>query len=255
MTKKITLVLLLLSLGLNIGAQTAQEIIDRVRDREDNQTMQSRVQMILTSKDGVRTERLLDQFSVRTGTVTKSVMVFQRPANVANTRFLVLSEEGTEDNRWIFLPNLARVRRIAGSEGGSSFVGTDFTYDDLSIREASRDNHRLLREDTVDGQKVFVIESSPKTPGDSQYSKVVSYILPDKWLPIKLEMYDRQGRLLKVMTAGQIENVQGIWSYRKAKMENVQAGTSTEINLQIIEYGKRIPDGVFTTRFLETGRP
>jgi len=245
----------LLLLSATLFAQNGEDIIRRVREREEDRTMQSRVQMVLTAKNGSTTERILDQYATRKGGVRRLVIIFHRPQSVANTRFLSISQRGEAEQRWIFLPNLGNVRRIAASEGSSSFVGTDFTYEDLSDREVERDTHVYKGEEELDGQRTLVVESTPKNPQDSSYSRVVTYVLPDRWLPLKIELFDKQNRLFKRLTAGQIEQIQGVWTYRRAKMENLQSGTSTELFLQQVRYDAPIPESVFTTRFLETGRP
>jgi len=245
----------LLLLSATLFAQNGEDIIRRVREREEDRTMQSRVQMVLTAKNGSTTERILDQYATRKGGVRRLVIIFHRPQSVANTRFLSIFQRGEAEQRWIFLPNLGNVRRIAASEGSSSFVGTDFTYEDLSDREVERDTHVYKGEEEVDGQRTLVVESTPKNPQDSSYSRVVTYVLPDRWLPLKIELFDKQNRLFKRLTAGQIEQIQGVWTYRRAKMENLQSGTSTELFLQQVRYDAPIPESVFTTRFLETGRP
>ncbi len=235
--------------------QSGEEIMRKVRDREGQRTVQSRIQMVLTARNGSTTERLLDQYASRRDGQTRMVIVFHRPQSVANTRFLVISQTGQEDQRWIFLPNLGNVRRIAASESSSSFVGTDFSYEDLSDRDIDRFQHVLRGEESVEGQRVFVVEATPKSPGDSSYSRAVFYVLADKWLPVKIELFDRQNRLFKRLTSNQIEQIQGVWTYRRARMENIPNGTSTELILQQIRYDAPIPESVFTTRFLETGRP
>lgn len=243
------------SAGAALWAQTGEEIMTRVRERENNRTVQARIQMILTNRSGQQTERLLDQYASRQGGTTRLVIVFHRPQSVANTRFLAISRHGEEDQRWIYLPNLGTVRRIALAEGSSSFVGTDFSYDDLTLREVERDRHEFKGEETLDGQRVLVVESTPRREGDGAYARAVFYILPDKWLPLRIDLFDRQGRPFKRLTASQIEQIQGVWTYRRARMENLQALTSTELILQQIRYDAPIPETVFTTRFLETGRP
>lgn len=248
-------ILVTLTIASALFAQSGEDIMRRVREREGDRTVQARIQMTLTARNGSVTERLLDQYAARGGGQTRLVIVFHRPQSVANTRFLVISRRGEEDQRWIYLPNLGSVRRIAASESSTAFVGTDFSYEDLTDRDVGRDTHVFLGEEVLDGQRTFVVESTPKNLSGSAYSKAVFWVLPEKWLPVRIDLFDRQGRVFKRLTAGQIEQIQGIWTYRRARMENLQAGTSTELFLQQIRYDAPIPDSVFTTRFLETGRP
>lgn len=238
-------------------AQTAEEIVATARDRIQADTISTRSRMVIQDKDGSTTERLVDQYTSKTkGGGDKTMIVFQKPASVAGTRFLTVENEGKADDRWIFLPSLGKVRRIAASEGSGSFMGTDLSYDDVSSadRDADEDTHALLREEALEGKACWVIESRPKDSG-YQYGKMVSWIEKDSSIAKKIEMYDRKGQLVKVLETGAVENVQGRLTAKQTKMSSVQEKTSTTISVEIIKYDDKIPDSVFTTRFLETGRP
>jgi outer membrane lipoprotein-sorting protein len=158
-------------------------------------------------------------------------------------------------DRWIFLPSLGRTRRIAASESGGSFMGTDFSYDDISSmeRELSLDTHTLLREETLNGKPCYVIQSVPKD-SSYQYSKTISWIDKASYLIYKSEMYNRRGELVKVMEMSAFSDVQGRLTPMQTKISTVGAGTSTTIYMDIMKYDDPIPEGVFTTAYLETGR-
>jgi outer membrane lipoprotein-sorting protein len=233
---------------------TPDEIVAKMRDQNKHDSTQARIQADILEKGGTASERLIDEYSITKGGLRRVVAVFQKPASVKDTRFLIVENSGREDDRWIYLPTLRKVRRIAASEGGTSFIG-EFTYDDLSIRDAGMDVHTLLREESLGGEGVYVVQSLPKDPSSSQYGKTVTFVSKEKWLPLRIELYDKRGSLLKVGEVQDSKQVQGAWSIMKLRMGNVQTGNSTTITYQILEYGKPIPEGVFTTRFLETGRP
>ena len=231
---------------------TADEIIDKMKDANKHDSTQARIAATIEEKGGASSERLIDQYSLIENGLSKAVAVFQKPASVQGTRFLMVENNGRADDRWIYLPALKKVRRIASSEGGTSFIG-EITYDDMSVGEGDRTN-TLLREDTVEGEAVYVVQSVPND-SDGQYSKTISSISKTKWLPIKAEMYDKQGKLLKVAEGLEIKEVQGFWTITKLRMSNVQNGNATTLTFEKLEYGKKIPASVFTTKFLETGRP
>jgi hypothetical protein len=238
------------------AAPSAAEIVKSSRDRIKADTVSTRSQMIIAAKDGSTTERLVDQYSSKSGGANKTVVVFQKPASVANTRFLTIENPGKVDDRWIFLPALGKVRRIAATEGSGSFMGTDLSYDDLSStdRDADADAHALLREEALDGKDSWVIESKPKDP-DYQYSRMVSWIEKSTRIALKIELYDRKGELVKVLEILKSEDMQGRLTPMATRMTTVKAKTSTTINVQIVKYEDPIPASVFTTKYLETGRP
>lgn len=255
-----------LVVSVALGAQTAQtaqsaaEIVQAARDRISVDTTSTRARMVITAKDGSTTERVVDQYSSSidsTGkkTTDRAIIAFQKPASVAGTRFLTVENaEGVED-RWIFLPALGKVRRIASGEGSGSFVGTDFSYDDMSSlsRDSSEDTHTILKEETLDGKACWVIESVPKDT-TYQYSKAVQWIEKGTNMVWKLEAYDRKGVLVKVLEILKAETIQGNLTPMVTKMSTLADKTSTTVNIDIIKYNEKIPDGVFTTNYLSTGR-
>ncbi|MDR1950426.1 MAG: outer membrane lipoprotein-sorting protein [Spirochaetaceae bacterium] len=234
----------------------AAAIVKESRNLVDAETVSTRSRMVITAKDGRTSERIIDQYSKEdSGGRVRTVVVFQQPASVRNTRFLTMENAAGGDDRWIFLPSLGKVRRIASSEGGGSFMGTDFAYDDMSLqtRGAEKDAHRLLREESLNGKACYVIES---VSGDSGflYSKYIQWIDKEIKIPWKAELYDRRSNLIKLMEVLEVKEVQGQLTPNITKMTTVAEGTSTMVYMDIIKYNDPVPEGVFTTNYLETGR-
>ena len=187
----------LFSLGLSVLAvttlmaqmatqeYTADEIMDRVENQNRHDSTQARISASIQEKGGGLSERLFDQYGITEKGLARTVVVFQNPASIRGTRFLMVENEGRADDRWIYLPALKKVRRIATSEGGSSFIG-EITYDDMDIVGQERKN-TLLAEDIVAGEPVYRIESVPVDQSNSQYSRILSSVSKTKWLPVKIE--------------------------------------------------------------------
>jgi outer membrane lipoprotein-sorting protein len=246
-----------LAAAVFLPAQDAASVVEKSRNRIRASTIQTRSKMLISAKSGGVTERVMDQYSKDDARGNnRSVIIFQSPASVAGTRFLTIENAGKDDDRWIFLPGLGKVRRIAASEGSGSFVGTDLSYDDVSSqdRNADLDNHRILREEKLRGADCYVIESTPKDPG-YQYSKMIHYIDKANFVNYKIELYDKRGNQVKLLEILDLKDMQGRLTAMTTKMTTLAAGTSTTINVDIIKYDENIPEGVFTTTFLETGRP
>ncbi|MFA6508078.1 MAG: outer membrane lipoprotein-sorting protein [Treponemataceae bacterium] len=237
-------------------AQNADEIVKASRDRIKSDTVSTRSRMVIYAKDGSTTERLLDQYSIDTKSGTRTVIVFQKPASVAGTRFLTVENKGKSGDRWIFLPSLGKIRRISSGESSGSFMGTDFSYDDVSFsdRDYTDDTHTFLREETLDGKACWVIESTPKDT-TFPYSKIISWIDKSNSVSVRVHLFDKKGELSKQLDIGKLETIQGRLTPMGMKMTSVQAKTSTEVKVEIMKYNDKIPESVFTTRFLETGRP
>jgi outer membrane lipoprotein-sorting protein len=239
-----------------IFAQDAASIVDKSRNRINAATISTRSRMVITAKNGNTSERVMDQYSKDDAKGnSRAVIQFQSPASVAGTRFLTMENAGKDDDRWIFLPSLGKVRRIAASEGSGSFVGTDMSYDDISSadRNADLDNHKIIREEKFRNADCYIIESTPKD-ASYQYSKMVQYIDKSTFVNYKIELYDKRGTQVKTLEILELKDVQGRLTPMATKMTTIAAGTSTTINVDIIKYDDNIPESVFTTTYLETGR-
>jgi outer membrane lipoprotein-sorting protein len=238
-----------------LPAQSADSIVDSARNRIGAETTTSRSRMVLVNKKGEASERIIDQFSRKEAGGDRTLIVFQRPASIAGTRFLTIENSDSTNDKWIFLPNLSRVRRISASEGGGSFVGTDMSYDDIASanRDVSLDVHTLLREETLNGQPMYVIESIPKDKS-YQYSKMIQWIGKTDKITHKIELYNRRGALHKVLEVLTVKTIQDYETPVVTRMTTVTAGTSTTINVDTLKYDDALPDGIFTQSYLETGR-
>jgi len=250
---KILLTFMLLAQATLGWTYTADEIMNKMENQNRHDSTQARIAATIQEKGGGLSERLIDEFSITEKGLTKTVAIFQKPASVKDVRFLMIENESREDDRWIYLPALKKVRRIAAGEGDTSFIG-EITYDDMAVGGQDR-RHTLIKEDVVAGEEVYLIESIPVAQSKGQYGRIVTAVSKTKWLPVKIEMFDKHDALLKVMETLEFKEVQGQWSAMKLKMSNMQNGNTTTLTFQILEYSKPIPAGVFTTKFLETGRP
>lgn len=239
----------------SLSAITGEEIARNVTNRDTGETGHSLINMDLTDAQGNTKSRIIEEWSMEgEDDLNRLVIVFHRPASVQGTRFLVVENEDRDDDQWIYLPALDRVRRIAASEGDQSFMGTDFTYDDLETREVDEDTHELLREETFAGRETYVVESVPKDPSSSQYSRRIQWVAKDIWVPLKVEFYDADDELLKTLTVEELEEVQGIWTPMTSVMENVQSGHSTRLEVEQTRYNENLNPSLFSTNFLRTGR-
>jgi len=257
MKKKILFFALIAAFAVTAFPQTktAEEIVRSSRDRIKSTTLSTRSKMTITAKNGTSSERVVDQYSKDGPKGSRAMIVFQSPASVAGTRFLTMENAGSADDRWIFLPSLGKVRRVAASEGSGSFMGTDFSYDDISSasRGVASDTHTIVREEEYGGTACYVIQSIPKD-SSYQYSKMVQWITKDNLITVKIELYDKKSALVKTAEMSGIKNIQGRLTVTVTKMTTHAAGTYTTITNEITKYDDPIPEKVFTVEFLETGR-
>ena len=212
--------------------------------------MKARILMKLVDKGGQ--ERIRDLTMLRKnyaeGGDQKYFMYFHKPADVKDTTFMVYKYINKDDDRWLFIPAINLVKRIAANDKYSSFVGSDFTYEDVSGRKPDEDNHTLLRKEQLNGKNCFVVESMPK--GASEYTKRISWIDETNFLPLKEEFYDKQSELYRQFEAQETKDINGILTVTKRVMKNIKTGHRTEVVFQDIEYNLGIQDDVFSERYL-----
>jgi hypothetical protein len=183
-------------------------------------------------------------------------MYFHQPPDVRRMAFLVWKYPDKEDDRWVYVPALDLVRRVAASDARSSFVGSDFTYEDVSGRDVGSDTHRLLADERVGDKDCYVVESVPKEPVD--YVRRVSWIDKTTFLPLKEEYYDLQEELVRVFSADKIEEIAvGEGEERKIfptvtrrTMKDVKTWHRTEVAFTSVAYNVGLGDNIFSERYL-----
>jgi uncharacterized protein len=182
---------------------------------------------------------------------------FLSPSDVKGTKTLLVEHSGSDDDIWIYLPALKKTRRLVSSDKKSSFVGTDFSYGDVIGHKVEDWNHKLVKEETIDGKPCFVIESTPKTPEvgqNSGYSKRVGWIEKESFIAIKGEGYDSANALSKRFSAKKLEKVDaanGKWQPMEISAEDVSTGHKTIIEFRNYKANVGVGDEVFTARYLE----
>ena len=233
---------------------TGLQIIEKVYNRETGNDMQGDLTMSLINSRGDQRVRKIKQFVKDFGNMEKKIMFFVTPADVRNTSFMNWSydEAGKDDDQWIYLPALKKVKRISSDSKSDYFMGSDFTYDDLGDRHPTEDNHKLLREETIDGENCYVVESIPKDE-EYMYSRTVTWIIKDKWIGLKKEFYDEDEELLKTLSVKKYEKIKGYWTILSSEMHNVQKDHTTKMELANVKLDTGIPANKFTERMMKRG--
>ncbi|MBD3381642.1 MAG: outer membrane lipoprotein-sorting protein [candidate division Zixibacteria bacterium] len=175
---------------------------------------------------------------------------FRKPHDVARLTFMVHKNPVDTDQRWLYVPAVDLVKRISADDKGSSFVGSDFSYEDVSGRHWSEDNHKIVEEKEYNGKQVYVIESVPKAE-DGIFGKKHTYIDKETMLPIREEYYDDKGELERIFTAEKIEVIEDVPTVTVRKMENVQKEQHTIVEFSSIDYNVGVDNDIFTERFLK----
>ncbi|MCX6943679.1 MAG: outer membrane lipoprotein-sorting protein [Opitutales bacterium] len=243
--------LLLLAASLQGQTPTADEIADKFQQAFSyaGQDMAARVVMTLVTASGE--QRVRDMTMLRLNGDArrqKYFIYFHSPADVRGTAFLVWKDPGRDADRWLFIPALNLVQRIAARDAESSFVGSDFSYEDISGRPLPADSRKLLREESLDGHACYVVESVPKS--HASFTRKLAWIDRTNFLPLKEEYYDAQQALFKVFTADEVRDEDGVPTVTKRTMKNVKSGHRTEVIFKQVKYNAGLGEEVFTERAL-----
>jgi hypothetical protein len=143
---------------------------------------------------------------------------------------------------------------IAEGDKNKTFMGTDFTYYDLSPHDLDNEVFDPVGEATVDGHACYKVRGRSKTPETSLYGDVVKFIRKDNWVPIRVDFFDKSGKMLKRSNVLELKNVKGNWTPMKMVMHNVQTEHKTVMTVTKVEYDVKIPGSMFSKTNLEKGR-
>jgi len=181
-----------------------------------------------------------------TDTGQRFYVYFNKPADVKKMVFMVIKNMDRGDDRWLYLPALDLVKRIAASDERTSFVGSNFYYEDVSGRGINEDTHTLVKED----DNYYIIKSIPKDPQAVEFASYKSWIHKSTFLPIKTEYYDAAGEKLRSYSALKVDMVDGYPTVTASSMEDHKTGGKTLMNYSAVKYNVGLPENIFTERYL-----
>lgn len=177
----------------------------------------------------------------------KMYVYFERPADVNKMAYLVHKHtDGRDDDRWLFMPGLNLVKRVAASDKRTSFVGSDFFYEDVSGRNPNDDTHELV--ETTDN--FYVLNNTPKDPRSVEFASYKVWIHKATFIPIKGEYYDSAGNKFREMNALEVKEIQGYQTVTKSQMKDLRTGSTTTITYNRVEYNPGLNEDIFTERYL-----
>jgi len=233
---------------------TGKQIIEKVYNRKTPKDQQAILKMSLVNRQGKKRVRKIKQTSKKFGDVEKSIMFFMAPSDIKNTSFMNWSytKPNKDDDQWIYLPAIKRVKRISSDSKSDYFMGSDFTYDDLGDRHPSKDIHKLLRVEKYKGEECYVIESKPKNK-DYFYSKTITWVVKGKWIGLKRDFYDEDGEMLKTLTVEKYEKIDDYYIITNSVMNNKQKKHKTVMALSKIKIDRDISSKKFTERMMKRG--
>ena len=176
----------------------------------------------------------------------KSIMVFDRPRDLKGTAILTHTHKVDSDDQWLYLPALKRVKRLSSADKSGPFMGSEFAYEDLSSAEVEKYRYRFLRNETVDGEAMFVVERVP-VDQKSGYSRQITWVDEAHFRLRRVDYYDRKGDLLKTMELLDYRRyLERYWRASEMVMTNHQTGRSTALLFQNFMFKVGLQDKHFT---------
>jgi len=262
--KKILLPTLFLSLSVN--ALTGLEIMQKVDARDDGSSLISTMQMILIDKHGKKRIRQMQTFSkdINKNTEHKSIF-FLSPSDVKNTAFLTFdySNDDKEDDQWMYLPALKKTKRIPASDKDGAFMGSDFSYADMTDKNLDDYHFKLLKESVIkrkDGKNpVWIIQSLPKNKAvidETGYKKSILYIRQDNYMLARAKFYLKKASRVKYMDVRKMEKIDGIWVATQTTMTTKSGKRTlhkTILSNRDIKVNIKINNEMLSVRGIEKG--
>ena len=252
--KKYSIVITLMSLFSIVTNLSAQELsVDEIINKANiaayyaGDDGRADVAMVITDKNGQERTRefTILRRNIEASGDQKFYVYFTRPADVRKMVFMVWKNVGKDDDRWLYMASLDLVKRIAASDKRTSFVGSDFVYEDVSGRSLEEDEHTLVEQ--KDGY--YKIHNVPKNPKDVEFTHYDIWINDQTFLPEKAEYYKGE-TLFRTVSADKVEVIDGFPTVIESKVENLETGSTTVNTFSNIKYNLGIPDDIFTERYL-----
>lgn len=244
------LVMTLLSTVPAMAAPTVDEIVNRANlaayyAGDDGR---AKVDMTITDAQGRKRSRefVILRRDDKDGGNQKFYVYFNKPSDVRKMVFMVHKHVDRDDDRWLYLPALSLVKRIAASDKRTSFVGSNFLYEDVSGRSPDEDTHELMEET----DSVYILKNIAKDPESVEFSYYTVEIDKKTFMPLKAEYFDKSGKKYRVVEALEIKEIQRHPTVTKSRVEDLAGGGETVSVFSDIRYDIGLSDDIFTERYL-----
>ena len=233
-----------------LGQTSGFWVAQKVDEREKGEDASLQMDMVLIDKKGRERERKL--FIIRKDFEgnDKLLLKFTYPNDIRGTSFLVWEHEEKDNERFLYLPALGRVRRIASSEKDENFAGTDFSYEDISGRKLENYTYQLIEEEVIyESIECYLLASYPKEV-NAKFPMIHSWIRKDNFVIIKADYYNKKEEIEKTFHVLKLDKVDGIWTSLELLMENHKMNHKTFSKVTNVVYNQGIQDIRFDKREL-----
>ena len=205
------------------------------------------LEMVLINAHGDQVVRKMTNETTETeGDGDRSLSTFLWPADVKDTRMLTWSHKDGEDDQWLYLPALKRVKRISSRNKSGAFMGSEFSYEDLGSQEVEEYHYTWLADEDYEGRACWKLERVPVSD-KSGYSREVGWFDKEYMNPLRIEYFDRKGELLKIAAFREYRKIERWWRVTIIEMENVQTKKRSVLTWKDREIGRQFDSSRFAS--------
>ncbi len=266
--KKIPLICVLMLLGsMPVLAEglSAYEIMKKVDERYDGDTASGTSKMILIDKRDRQRVRDFSLFRKDYGEDSKSISIFKSPADIEGTSYLNYDwdDEEKDDDSWLYLPALQKVKRIAAGDKSDPFLGSDFSFADINGLDFTWYNYTFVSQsEVIDGHDCWLIESVPKpeykekSEQTTGYLKSHSWVRKDNFVSVRGKIWVKRGNKIKYFSASDLQLIDNVWTPMKLQMITTKKDKrqhASIIQVENIEYNQPLDDSLFSSETLQRG--
>jgi hypothetical protein len=243
----------------------ALDVMQQVDQCDDGDSYSADYTMVLIDRRDRQRVRNMKIYSKDYGQDSKQLSLFETPADIRGTAYLSFDwdDPQRDDDSWLYLPSIQRVKRIASSDTSDSFMGSDFTYADINGIEIDwYDFSFVNKSEIVDGQDCWVIEATAKPQFKERaeqatgYSRLQTWIRKDNYVQVRAQAWELRGNRIKYFTSDQIEQVQGIWTIGRLQAITTRNGRQEHasiLQLNTVSFNLDIDDDLFATESMQRG--
>ena len=254
-----------MAIASTAAAQTndvkARKIMTKVEELDDGDNRITNMEMILIDKNGKKRLRTIRTHRKDKGKDTLKLMFFLHPPEVKNAGFMTYDYDDPEkdDDQWLYLPALKKTKRIASTDKDKSFMGSDFTYSDMTSRNLEDYNFKIVKTQAVNKVSTWIIEALPKNEKvikETGYTKSLLFVRQDHYVVIRAVHFVKEGNRLKYMDVKKLELIDKIRVATETHMTTKKGNITlhkTILRHHDVKFGQKLDESFFTVRRLEKG--
>jgi len=239
----------------------AREIMTKVEERDDGDNRTTSMTMLLIDKHGKERVRKIRTHLKDKGEDVLKLMFFLHPPDVKDAGFLTYDYDDPEkdDDQWLYLPALKKTKRIASTDKSKSFMGSDFSYSDMTSRNLEDYDFRIVKTQAVGKWNTWIIEAVPKNEDvidETGYTKSLLFVRQDNHVVIRAVHFVKEGNRLKYMDVKKLDLIDNVWVPTEVHMTTKKGNVTfhkTILRHQDVKFGQDLDESFLSVRRLEKG--